>query len=355
MEYSTTAKYFDGQSSVADQISLFITEQSNELCLQWASSSSIVWDIADLEIEQYGNYLEIRNKRFSGAVLQIDDEVFLKNFLEIMKRKNQIDLHHRILSIGFPKIVGIALAILGVIVLAYVYVLPPVAEKAAELLPESFDSYLGDTFMESFYIENTVDSAQTAYLNDFAAHIDFENTKTLHFLVIKSAEVNAFALPNGQIVVYTGILEKLQNSNELAAVLAHEAVHVNSRHSIKMLCRDLASYLLISLIFSDVNGIMAILADNAQELHALSYSRKFENESDEKGLNILMNNHINPTGMVQLFELLEKEEKIAIPKIISTHPPTNERKESMQEIIARSEYTVISNHTIDSIFSQLKQ
>lgn len=354
MYYSTKAKYFDGQSSVSHQVSLFITEQSNELCLQQASSSSIVWKIADLQIEQYGNNLEIRNKQFSGAVLHCNDEVFQKNFLQLMKRKNKIDVHHRIMGIGFPKIVGIAIAMLGLIVLAYLYVLPPVAEKAAVLLPESFDNYLGNTFMESFYFENTVDSAKTAYLEDFAAHIDFENTKTLNFSVIVSNEVNAFALPNGQIVVYTGILDELQNSNELAALLAHEAVHVNSRHSTKMLCRNLAGYLFISLIFSDVNGIMAVLADNAQQLHALSYSRKFENESDEKGLKILMGNHINPNGMIQLFELIETEE-VDIPEIASTHPLTNARKENMQEIIAQSEYTVISNQAIDSLFTQLKQ
>ena len=349
------AKYFDGKLSVPHQVTLFSTERFDELRLQYADGSSFVWDTIDLSFEQYGNCLEIRNKQFSGAVLQINDELFSKQFLEAMKWKNKVDVHSRILSIGFPKIVGIAVVMFALIVLAYFYLLPPIAEKSATLLPESFDTHIGNTFMATFLNENEIDSAKTDHLEKFAAQINFENTKPLYFTVVKSKEVNAFALPNGRIVVYSGILNKMQHSSELAALLAHEASHVNHRHSVKMLCRNLAGYLLISLIFSDVNGIMAVLADNAQQLHSLSYSRKFENESDEQGLKILMDNHIDPNGMVHLFELIEKEEKIAVPKILSTHPLTKERKENMQKIIEESEYSLLSNSYLESVFLQMQQ
>ncbi len=353
--YAIDAKYFDGQSSVPHQITLSTTERFDELRLQYADGSSSVWSADDLKFEQYGDCLEIRNKQFSAALLQIKNEDFSKKFLEAMKWKNKVDVHHRILSIGFPKIVGIAIAMLALIVTAYFYLLPPIAEKSSVLLPESFDTYLGDAFIGTFLYENRIDSTKTAYLEDFAAQINFENTKPLRFSVVESDEVNAFALPNGQIVVYSEILNKMQDPSELAALLAHEAAHVNHRHSIKMLCRNLAGYFLISLLFSDVNGMMAVLADNAQQLHSLSYSRKFENESDEQGLKILMDNHIDPNGMVQLFDLLEKEEKIEIPKIISTHPLTKERKENMQKIIEESEYSVALNNDLQAIFVQIQQ
>jgi len=63
-----------------------------------------------------------------------------------------------------------------------------------------------------------------------------------------------------------------------------------------------------------------------------------------------MNNHIDPNGMVQLFALLEKESKITIPQIISTHPLTAERKENMQNIIANSEYNFLFHSALDSLF-----
>lgn len=121
-----------------------------------------------------------------------------------------------------------------------------------------------------------------------------------------------------------------------------------------MLCRNLAGYMVVSLLFSDVNGVMAVLADNAQQLHSLSYSRGFEQEADEQGLKILMDNKINPNGMVNLFEQLEKESKISIPKIISSHPLTKERKEYMQKIISETVYEVKQNDKLDSIFEHIK-
>ena len=355
MHYHVEAKYFDGQSSVPHQITIDAIDQLDELRLRYANGASFLWDVEDLYFEQYGNCLEVRNKLYSAALLQINNEAFSTMFLKAMKRKNKVDVHHRLLNLGFPKIVAIAVALLALIVVAYFYVLPPIAEKSAALIPESFDTYIGDTFMDTFFHENNIDSAKTKLLEEFAANIDFENTKPLHITVVESGEINAFAVPNGQIVVYSSILNKIQNADELAALLAHEAVHINNRHSIKMLCRNLAGYLLVSLVFSDVNGIMAVLADNAQQIHSLTYSRKFEQEADEQGLKIMMNNHIDPNGIVELFTMLESEGGIVVPKIISTHPLTKERKETMQEIITNTEHRLLPHKTLDSLFVLMKQ
>ncbi len=239
--------------------------------------------------------------------------------------------------------------------MAYFYVLPPAAEKAAELLPESFDNEIGDLFIGTFLDENDVDTTKTKYLKQFAAELNLKNSKPLEFTVVTSEEVNAFALPNGHIVVYSGILEDMESPEALVALLGHEASHVNNRHSTKMLCRNLAGYMVVSLLFSDVNGIMAVLANNAQQLHSLSYSRAFEQEADEQGLDILMHNHLDPNGMVALFEQLDTESEFTVPEIISSHPLTKERKENMQRIIAESSYQVTPNERLEAVFEKIKQ
>ncbi|MCL2416650.1 MAG: M48 family metallopeptidase [Bacteroidales bacterium] len=353
--YRVEARYFDGQSSRPQAIVVFTDERFDELRLQCADGDSFFWNVDDLIFEQYEDCLELRNKQFSGALLQIKDEHFSKSFLEAMKFKNKFDVHRRILNIGFPKIVGLAVGMLALIVAAYFWLLPPIAERFVAVVPQSADIALGNMFMNTFLNENRIDSTRTAYLEQFAAQIDFKNTIPLHFTVVESGQINAFALPNGQIVVYTGLLDRLQHSSELAALLAHEAAHVNYRHSMKMLFRNLAGYLLISLLLTDVSGIMAVLADNAHRLHNLSYSRKFEREADEQGLKILMNNHIDPNGMVQLFVLLENISRVTIPQIISTHPLTAERKENMQKIIKKSEYSLFQNDYLDSLFVRMQQ
>jgi len=352
------AKYFDGQSSVPHKVDVFSNERINELRLQFADGSSFVWYADDLNFEQYGDCLEIRNKQFAGAFLKINDESFSKQFFKAMKRENKVDVHSRILSIGFRKIVAIAVAMLALIVLSYIYLLPPLAERSVVLLPETFDTALGNAAMRIHLNENRVDSARTKLLGEFASQIDFKNTRELHFTVIESNLINAFALPNGQIVVFSGLLNRLRDANELAALLAHEAAHINHRHSIQMLARNLAGYLFISMILGDVSGIMAVLADNAHQLHSLAYSRRFENEADEQGLAILMKNGIDPNGKVQLFSLIEELERITIPEFLeflSTHPLTEGRRENMERIIEKSTFDLMPRNELDSLFALMRQ
>ncbi len=354
MNNTIEAKYYDGQTSVSRQMFVVFHNIITELHLQTEDGISFVWKLEDLQFEQYSGFLEIRNNNYSGVILKIDDKDFSEKFYIAMKRTNNIDIHTRLSNLGLPKITTIAVCLLGLIVITYFYVLPPIAEKSAALIPESFDNEIGTMFMDAFLNENNIDKTKTKYLEQFAAELNLKNEKPLRFTVVESEEVNAFAAPNGQIVVFSGILKNMESSDELVALLAHEASHVNLRHSIKMLCRNLAGYMVVSLLFSDVNGIIAVLADNAQQLHSLSYSRGFEQEADEEGLKILMDNKINPNGMVKLFEQLEKENKISIPKILSSHPLTKERKEHMQKIISETAYEVKQNDKLDPIFQHIK-
>ena len=354
MNNKIEAKYYDGQSSAPRQTTVVFNNTMNEFLLQTIDGISFVWQLEDLQFEQYGSLLEVRNKNYSGAILKIDDKNFSEKFYVAMKQNKRIDIHTRLLNLGLSKITAIAICLLGLIAIAYFYVFPLIAEKSAVLLPESFDDEIGNMFMDAFLNENDIDTTKTKYLEQFAAELNLKNEKPLRFTVIKSKEINAFALPNGQIVVFSAILKNMKSYDVLVALLGHEASHVNHRHSTKMLCRNLAGYMVVSLLFSDVNGVMAVLADNAQQLHSLSYSRSFEQEADEQGLKILMDNHVNPNGMVKLFEQLEEESKVSIPKIISSHPLTKERKENMQKIISEAVYDVKPNDKLISIFEHIK-
>jgi len=353
--YRIDVTYFDGQSSNSHQAILSATERIDELRLQGADGKSFVWRAEDLDFELYGNYLEIRNKHISGALLQIRDEHFSKQFLEVMKSKGKVDIHRRILSLKTTKIVGIAAVALILMVAGYFYLLPPIAERSVAVIPKSVDIYLGNLFMNRFLDENTIDHTKTTLLKEFAEQINFGNSIPLHFSVVQSNKINAFALPNGQIIVYSGILNKMQCSSELAALLAHEVAHINYRHPTRMLTKKLAGRMLISLIFNNINGVSTILVNNVHQLHSLSYSRKFENEADKKGLKILMDNHIDPNGMVQLFALIERAAIIEVPEIISTHPLTKERKKNMQNIIAQSDYNVLANSAMNTLFAQIRK
>lgn len=92
-----------------------------------------------------------------------------------MKQSKRIDIHARLLNLGLSKITAIAICLLGLIVLTYFYALPPIAEKSAALIPESFDNEIGTMFMDAFLNENNIDTTKTKYLEQFAAELDLKN------------------------------------------------------------------------------------------------------------------------------------------------------------------------------------
>ena len=352
--YQTTAIFFDGKSSASRPVELQVDERIGEFRFTPEDSFPVVWQLDDVLYEKYGSYLEIKNVNDSMAVLQITDKEFITQFLSHLSRKNKIGAYEKLLSLGFKKHLAIAGILLVFIVAGYVFLSPVVAEKAVILIPESFDDYLGNSFMMDYMTKNSVDSGKTKILNEFAAQLELNNTRPLTFTVVDSYTVNAFALPDGNIVLYTGLLNKMKSYKELAGLIGHEVVHVNQRHSLKMLCKNLAGYIFISAVFSDVNGIMAVIADNAHNLNSLSYSREYEREADREGTALMIQNGIDPCGMIELFGRLKEDDKFTVPEFFSSHPVTDDRVQYIEEYISGEEYETEHNDVLSGLFKKLK-
>ena len=123
-----------------------------------------------------------------------------------------------------------------------------------------------------------IDSSGTKELQAFADKLELSRQYPIHVTLLNSKTVNAFALPGGEIVVYSGILKKIKTPEALAALLAHESSHVNERHTLRSILRNGANALIISLVFSDASGIAGLLANSVRNLNSLSYSRSLESE-----------------------------------------------------------------------------
>ena len=354
--YQLTGKYFDGKSSLPQIVEIVFDSVHDKLNLR-NGDFEIVWSLKGITYENYGNLLEIRQKENSGEFLAVEDKGFKDDLFHYLRGINKVSVYQRLIHLGFNKHLMIAAVILAFIVLGYLFAVPYVAEKSVVLIPETFDKKIGDSFIGEFVLKNNQDTAKTLLLNEFAEKIKLNNHRELHFRVINSPTVNAFALPNGEIVIYTGILEKMNNYTELAGLIGHEATHVNNRHSVKMLCRNLAGYIFISALFADVNGIIAVLSENAHNLNTLSYSRSFENEADEQAVYLMIQNNIDPQGVVSLFKLLEKESKydIRFLEYLQTHPLTSHRIEKIQKIIAEDNSSYHNNPKLQSLFKKIKE
>jgi predicted Zn-dependent protease len=248
-------------------------------------------------------------------------------------------------TMNWKRIFMVIATVVVFVVCSYLYFIPFLAVQVVENLPTSYDEELGEYVYEQMAEGLEIDSIETVLVNEYAKKINFNTPYEIKLHVVKGDMVNAFALPGGHVVVYEGILKKMQHKEELAALLAHEISHVNHRHSIKTIAKSLSSYLFLSIITSDVNGITSVLVSNADMFNSLTYSRSLEEEADTEGLKILYDNRIDQRGFVYLFETLQKENDHFVGEIelISTHPLTENRIAKAKEAAAKQQNALDRN------------
>jgi Zn-dependent protease with chaperone function len=350
----TNAIFYDGISSISQYIELIIDEKSNLLVFGSSSIGLTKWLVEDVSFNFSSNIINIHYGSNPVQILKLQDKQFIEYLNDYLQENGQLGWYQKLINLGAKIHVIIALVILGIIVLSYLYLLPFVAEKAVVLIPETYDIEMGESFYNQYIDFNEVDSSKTIALNLFAKKLKLNNKKTLKFTVVKSETANAFALPDGNIVVFTGLLNLMKNYDELAGLIGHEVTHVNQRHSMKMMCRNVSGYLFVSAILSDVNGIMATIGDNINSLNSLSYSRSFEQQADEDGLNLMIQNNINPAGMISLFKQMQSENDIDIPQFLSSHPVTENRIDYIRNLIKEKNFKSIDNPLLKGYFMKLK-
>lgn len=353
-------KYFDGKSSAGyladvllDTFDIKITYYSHHLptTIVWQTEHIHANDFAERDkvILKYGEfpfqYVEIKDKQIIAALKQ-----------KYPRARFHQSGYHKIFESGIAGIAALILLFLGLIVGTYFYVLPFAAEKMAAAMPISWEEKLGNAVYEKYVSSEDIDEENSARLNLFFKELKFKTAYHPSLVIVKDDLVNAFALPGGKIIVYEGILRKMNSSEELAALLSHEFSHVELKHSTKNIARSLSSALLLTVLFGDATGITALVIQNADQLKQLGYSRNLEHEADKNGLKLLKEQHINPQGMADLFNTLKQEEgeNTNSYSFLSTHPLTQDRIDFAKKEMSKKDFTVVKNNTLDSLWSEIK-
>ena len=153
-------------------------------------------------------------------------------------------------------------------------------------IPQSVEQSLGQLFLGNYAVE---DSPETRYLQGILDRlVEHESSQTLDYQlhVEKSLMVNAMALPGGHIVIYRGLLDRVESENELAMILGHELGHFAERHHLKGLGRGLVLLVLSATLLGDQSGITQFLQDSLATVES-GFSQRQEQQVDEFGLHIL--------------------------------------------------------------------
>ncbi len=148
--------------------------------------------------------------------------------------------------------------------------------------------------------------------------------------IVNTEIMNAFCLPGGFIFFTTGILDELKTDSELAAVMAHEMIHADRRHGMKIAAESqkVTFGALAAIILTGGAAAPIVLAQVAQVAITSSYTMKLETEADTLGLDAMIKAGYSPTGMITLFEHFISEEyrqPIHEYGIYMNHPDTPKR------------------------------
>ncbi len=160
-----------------------------------------------------------------------------------------------------------------------------------------------------------------------------------HFYLVKDNDLNAFAGPGGHIFVFSGLINELDEIDELAAVMCHEIAHVTARHLAHRMeqNRNLGwatlAGLLAGILIGGAAGAAVVAGSQAASLQAqLHYSREDERQADQLGFKYTDESTFHPAGLTEALDKIQKNQWIGtdtIPPYLLTHPTGSERASNL--------------------------
>lgn len=269
-------------------------------------------------------------------------------------------------------VLGSVVGLIIAVPLLLVLYMDTVTGWIAPTLPAEWEESLGESALAQYKIgqsmieSEAINESLDALVAPLLKHADNDRYE-FHVYIANDAELNAFALPGGYIVLNSGLLQRAESADEVLGVLAHEIAHVTEQHGVRQVMARAGLVLTVQALVGDVNGIMAMIAAATPALLSQSYSRGFETAADEHGFALLEEANINPNGLVSFFEKIIEEEQARLEEIededskavmenimplLSSHPATQERIENMQDMIAGSDGRYL---TLEKEFLALQQ
>ena len=161
------------------------------------------------------------------------------------------------------------------------------------------------------------------------------------FNLVQDDEVNAFCMPGGKIVVYTGLMSIVASDDELAVVLGHEVAHAVAKHSNERMSQQLLASAGAAAATEVVGRVDATKRDTAATVFGLGaqygvmlpFSRKHESEADYMGLALMTMAGYDPGAAVGFWKKMAEKGGSSTPAILSSHPSDARRIADIQKAL----------------------
>lgn len=195
---------------------------------------------------------------------------------------------------------------------------------------------LGDLFWKAYSLDNDeitnkeAVSTFTRWVDELcsANGLDPEDFK-LHLL--KNEEVNAFALPDGHLVIYSGLIQHATKPEAFLGVVCHEMAHIQLAHVRQKLIKEVGLSVLISMATG--NGQPQAVQAALKVLSSTAFDRNLERDADKKAVEYLLAAGYNPAPFADFMESLagETSEWDQYFNWVSTHPSSDERADDIRK------------------------
>ncbi|MBA2498572.1 MAG: M48 family metallopeptidase [Chitinophagaceae bacterium] len=277
-------------------------------------------------------------------------------FIDQLKKQIKKDQHsflHKLLGTQTMRLVKFVGVILVFLYLLFFVVVPAVAGNLAKRVSPAYEIQVGNDIYNQLTAGMNVNEAATETIMRFFQQLNIESVYPIEVTVVKGEILNAFALPGGHIIVYDEMLKEMDDVATLAALLAHEFMHIEKRHTTRSIFRQFSAAIVLYFIVGDMGSIGGVLLNRAEQLKNLSYSRSYEKEADLLGLQLIEKRGIGSHGFIDLFQLLKNSMRVSVSEWASSHPDIDRRIHYIRENAGRQTGKVEPG--IRETFQQLKK
>lgn len=336
-----SAAYFDGQTAAGRVARLSI--DGGDLLLR-TDSVELRWPLGEVHIsERLGSTPRLLTFA-GGGHCEVSDQAGLDKMLaHTGMRQGWLDKMQHSLPWALAALVLLVVTLAA----AYRYLLPWGAEMLAMRMPEAVLQKMGSSTLETLdhlaLKPSKLDAARQQELTDeFARLQTLPGAKFDYHIVFRSSPrmgANAFALPDGSIVLLDELVDLTTDDNEILAVLEHERGHVERRHAMRMVLQSSVVGLVMTWYLGDVSSLLATAPAIVMQA---KYSRDMEREADEYAERTLQLNALSPCLLATMLDKLEAAHLAALKKkeqqpdagpenghavtdYLSSHPATQER------------------------------
>lgn len=324
--------YWNGQNSRPQPVDVYFGEGA--LNVQFENSGHTA-NYAEYKIsERIANIPRYFNFP-DGAQIEVMDNEAVDQMLENhdLSFKLETEKQTIVLATLFVVIVSALILVVG---------LPRLTDVLAPQVPVSLLSRVSEpviaTLDEEVFGESQLSEEEQEKITDAFVQLQLQESEFTYRLLFRDGGkigANAFALPDGTVVLTDQLYDLADNYEQIYAVLAHEIGHVEHRHTVKSVIKQAGVASLFAGLFGDVSFISDLVIAAPMMMTQMANSRQMEEEADSYSHEVMAYHKFSPEHFANIMEKLDEsslDESENWASFFSSHPATSERVEKARQL-----------------------